>query len=710
LLYIALLTAALCKLLILNMRSELFLQTPFWFIFFCLLAGAAYAIFLYQPVSSWGKKINYALAALRGITVASICFLLLSPLVKKTETSVDKAKVVFAIDNSESVKPFGGVLLKQISDAAKSLSDAGFEVSVQTLDKSDGSANTDSILFDQNKTDLSRLLQTVKTNFEGRNLTDVLLLSDGIVNQGVSPAFGQFPFKVSTLAAGDTVPKLDIRIKDVVHNRIAYLGNDFPIRVEIVANGLAGKATSVSLKQGGQIIASQKVSIDRQAYFGTFDFTTSSKQKGVQHYTVELNAVQGETSSRNNKRDVYIDMIDGRQKILLLALAPHPDIKALRSLIESNDNYELDVNILTVSTNPNQPITKPYDLVILHQVPNVLGMGNALIRKFIDSKTPIFYILGNQSAIPLVNTLSKALIINVNKGQLDKVGARYNPAFQQLNFNEESMQLLERLPPLSVPFGEYSVAPGTESILFQKVGKLNTAKPLLVLNTSSEQKTAVLAGEGLWQWRQEEFALTSKQELVDNLFQKVIQILSVRNDKRKFRVYPIRPEFEAGDQVVFQTEIYNDIYEPIYGQEVKLDVTDEKGRKRQFNYTHSVENSGFNVSGLPEGVYRFQASTALRSGQETVLGQFVIRNVDLEMNHSTADFGMLHELAAHTGGEFVTPASLAQFVEKLKEKRPANRLESSEEMVELIHLKWIFFLLVLLLGIEWGIRKYLGGY
>jgi hypothetical protein len=692
------------------MRSELFLQTPSWFILFCLLAGAAYAYFLYQPVASWGRKVNYTLAGLRGIAVASICFLLLSPLVRKTETSIDKAKVVFAIDNSESVKPFGNTLLKQISEASATLSDAGYEVSFQSFDKAGETLTADSVAFDQNKTDLASLLQTIKSNFEGRNLTDVILLSDGIVNQGVSPAFNQYPFKVSTLAVGDTIQKLDIRIKDVVHNRIAYLGNDFPIRVEIVANGLAGKSTSVSLKQGGQIISTQKVVVDRQAYFGTFDFTTSSKQKGVQHYTIELNAVQGETSSRNNRRDVYIDMIDGRQKILLLALAPHPDIKALRSLIESNENYELDVNILTVSANPNQPITKPYDLVILHQVPNVLGVGNGLIRKFIDDKTPLFYILGNQSAVPLVNTLSKALIINVNKGQVDKVAARYNPAFQQLNFNEESMQLLERLPPLSVPFGEYSIAPGTESILFQKVGKLNTAKPLLVLNTSGEQKTAVLAGEGIWQWRQEEFALTGKQELVDNLFQKLIQLLSARNDKRKFRVYPVRAEFEAGEQVVFQTEIYNDIYEPIYGQEVKLDVTDEKGKKRQFSYTHSAENPRYKVSGLPEGVYRYQASASLRSGQESASGQFVIRNVDLEMNHTTADFGMLRELAARTGGEFVTPSSLAGFVQKLKEKRPANRLESSEEMVELIHLKWIFFLLVLLLGLEWGLRKYLGGY
>jgi len=31
-------------------------------------------------------------------------------------------------------------------------------------------------------------------------------------------------------------------------------------------------------------------------------------------------------------------------------------------------------------------------------------------------------------------------------------------------------------------------------------------------------------------------------------------------------------------------------------------------------------------------------------------------------------------------------------------------------MVELIHLKWLFFLILVLLGVEWGLRKYHGGY
>ena len=691
------------------MRSELLFQTPYWFIIFCLIAGAAYAWLLYQPVASWSKKLNYALAGLRGFTVACICFLLLSPLIRKIETSVDKAKVVFAIDNSESVKKYGQAVNKEIAAATAELSAAGYEVRIQTLDKAVKSEHADSIRFDKKKTDLSGLLQTVKSNFEGRNLTDVILLSDGIVNEGVSPAFVRYPFKVNTLAVGDTVPELDLGIKDVVSNRVAYLGNEFPIRAELVANGLAGKRTTVSLKQNGRIIETQQVVIDRASFFKAYDFKATSGQKGVQHYTIELGAVAGEATVRNNKRDVYIDIIDGRQNILLLALAPHPDIKALRSLIERNDNYDLDVQILSISANP-AATSKPYDLVILHQVPNMLGLGNPLVRKYIDSKTPLWYILGSQSAVPLVNTLNKSLTISTANGQTDKVTARFNPSFQMLNLDEEGLKILERFPPLTVPFGDYNISSGTETILFQKVGTLNTNKPLLVLNTALEQKTAVLAGEGIWQWRQEEFALTGKQEVVDNLFQKLIQILSVREDKRKFRVYPVRAEIEAGEEVVFQTEIYNDIYEQIYGQEVKLALTDEKGIVKQYSYIHSAENPRFNISGLSEGVYRFQATTALRSGQEKVTGQFVIRNVDLEMNNTTADFGLMRELANNTGGKFITPSSLSQFVKNLKENRPADRLDSSEEMVELIHLKWLFFLLVILLGIEWGLRKYHGGY
>ena len=130
----------------------------------------------------------------------------------------------------------------------------------------------------------------------------------------------------------------------------------------------------------------------------------------------------------------------------------------------------------------------------------------------------------------------------------------------------------------------------------------------------------------------------------------------------------------------------------------------------QFAYTHTKETPRFNVSGLVDGVYRYSASTTLKGKQENVSGQFVIRTADLEQSNTTADFGMLRDLARRSGGTFLTPSSLQQFIQKLKNDRPADRLDSTEDMVELIYLKWLFFLLVVLLGAEWGLRKYHGGY
>ncbi|TDB57329.1 VWA domain-containing protein [Arundinibacter roseus] len=692
------------------MRSELFLQSSPWFILLCLLVGSAYAFFLYKPEPTWSKNLNVLLAILRGTLVSVLCFLLLAPLVRTIQTTTDKAKVVFAIDNSLSASGVADKALPYIKEAQELLSANGYEVSVQTLTDETKIENLDSIRFTASTTNLAGMLGSIRSNFENQNLTDVILLSDGIVNQGIAPASATYPFRINTIAIGDTVLKQDIQIRNVTTNRVAYMGNEFPIQVDITANGLAGRSTVLLLKQGGRLIASQPIQVNRNDFFQSFTFTTSSNQKGVQHYTVELGAVAGEFTAKNNRREVYIDIIDGREKILMLGLAPHPDIKALRSIIEKNENFELDVRLLTTTPNLVDISEKAYDLIILHQLPDVSGLGAEFIRKLLSQNTPVFFILGNQSSVGAANSLHRTLQISSGSGQFDKVTGLFNSSFQLLNLDPQKLSILEKLPPLSVPFGEYRLSSGTEVVLYQRVGSVATTKPLLAIHTAGERKMAVLAGEGIWLWRQEEFALTESQAVIDELFQKVIQLLSVKEDKRKFRVYPVKAEFETGEQALFQTEVYNDIYEKIYGQEIQLNITDEKGVVQEYAYTHREENPRFAISGLAEGVYRYSASTTIKGNTERVNGQFVVRTTDLEAQNTTADFGMLRELSQRTGGQFFQPTTLESLTQKMIENRPPDRLDSTEQMAELIQLKWLFFLLLLLATIEWGLRKYSGSY
>ena len=206
------------------------------------------------------------------------------------------------------------------------------------------------------------------------------------------------------------------------------------------------------------------------------------------------------------------------------------------------------------------------------------------------------------------------------------------------------------------------------------------------------------------------YALTEKQEAVDELLLKVMQLISVKDDKRKFRVYPLQNEVNLGERVSFETEVYNDIYEKTYGQNVSLQLTDERGKTTAYAYTNTEGSSRFERSGLAEGLYRYKATTSINGRTETAEGQFVVRDLQLEALNLTADFGLLRQLSTQTGGQFTKANQLEKLKTYLTNNKAPSRLESSETLAELIQEKWLFFLLLLLLTAEWGIRKYQGSY
>ncbi|PLK44833.1 VWA domain-containing protein [Emticicia sp. TH156] len=695
------------------MKSELIFQSSPWFILLCLLAGGVYSFLLYQKKSNFTTLQNRLLAVARGILVALLAFLLVNPLLRSNKTSIEKPTVVLAIDNSASMAKGGeekiNVLKANLQKLIKAIESKGNNVEIKTLSETDVNGDINSLKFNEKTTDLSGLLAGIKNNYEGRNLTDVILVSDGIANSGVSPTYGKYSFNVHTIGLGDTTLRRDVKLNAIYANRIAYLGNKFPVQAEISSYGYIGKTTSVLLKQGGKIIDRQTVSFDKDTDLKQITFYGNAEQKGLQRYTIEVVPLNGEFTTRNNARDVYLDVVDGKEKILMVALAPHPDIKAIRAIIEKNELYELTVKVLQ-SDNINEIGTQPFDVLILHQLPDLYGAGGNLLNRLMAQAKPTLFILGNQSNIAGFNGMQQTLSILAQAGRADKVNAKFNSSFNLFNLDGDKLSILEKLPPLLAPFGEYRAGTGSEIILYQRVGAVVTPKPLLIANTANARKSAVLTAEGIWQWRLEEFALTEKQEIVDEVFMKTLQLISIKDDKRKLRVYPVSREFSVDEKIVFENEAYNDIYERIYNQSITLEITDEKGTTKNYNYTISQDNTRFEISGLGEGVYRYKAATQVLGKSEEASGQFVVQNTDLEDLTHTADFNLLRTLAQQNKGKFYEAGRLNNLTEYLSTNQSPDKISSIEEMNEFINLKWVFFVLLVLASVEWVSRKYLGTY
>jgi hypothetical protein len=217
-------------------------------------------------------------------------------------------------------------------------------------------------------------------------------------------------------------------------------------------------------------------------------------------------------------------------------------------------------------------------------------------------------------------------------------------------------------------------------------------------------------GEGLWRWRLDEYGKAEETTGFDELFGKLLQYLSTSEEKRKFSSYPIQQEFSEVEQVIFESQVYNDIFEPVFGNTIDIELSDDAGKKSRYTYVTSPGNIRYQIGGLKEGVYRYTSSTLLEGKKETVNGQFVVVSKQTELNNLTADFDLLRKLSSNTGGKFYAMDKLSNLTNDLLVKEATGIIRAEEKYDSLIKLKWIFWVLLAMISTEWFMRKYYGSY
>jgi hypothetical protein len=692
------------------MDHKILFETSPWFILLCILAGLFYAVLLYKKKNPWTKKESLILGSIRFFAVSALTFLLLGPLVRQIRNIILEPTTVVVVDNSQSVSAIYSEteltdLKNSIRNLIKTLQDKDLHVELEFLN-GESISETSGIVFNLPATNLSETLNEIENKYEGKNLQQVILISDGIYNQGISPAYSNYSFPIYTLGVGDTTEKDDVILKSLISNKIVYQGNRFPIVAEVVNNGFRGENIQIDVLKNGRIIETKTVMLSEDQGYKRVEFELNAENSGIQRYLVSIRALQNEFSESNNRQETYIEVVEGKEKILLLASAPHPDIKALKSAIEKNENYELALGIPGISEYEEQK----YDLVILHQLPDRNNSFNQVIEKFVGENTPLWFITGESTAVARFNNMNRSLELRILRNQFDNIFPAFNPNFTLFNISEETREMMSGLPPVPVPFGEYVLKTETEVILFQQVGKIVTNKPLLMLNRNQAFKEAVLTGTGIWQWRLNDYMENETFSGFDDLISKIVQYLSAKEDKRKFRVYPVKNEFRDNEPVIFETEIYNDLYEKIYGQKIDLTVRDENDSSRSYSYVISPANSRFRISGLQPGVHNYSARTNVDGEIRAASGMFSVKKMQIELTSVTADHRLLKELSRRSGGRFFDYSRIDELDDTIQESDVTPMILSSENYLAIINMKWIFFVLLALFTLEWGSRKYLGGY
>ena len=688
-------------------KFDLILQHSPWLIPLCVVLGLLYAGFLYyrERHNDFPQYLRIILMATRFLVVSFLAFLLLVPMVKKQSYKTEKPILVFAQDFSSSILMaedstfYKTDYLTQLQSVMNDLGDQYKIVSLGFGGDVNQGLNQE---FNAPYTDMGGMLEYVQNTFENRNIGAVFVASDGIVNKGVDPYYASktMTFPIHSIALGDTSQKKEIRIASVRHNEIAYSGNKFPVEVDITADHAAGNSSVLQVLQDGKVIEQKKLNINRTQWQSDHTFHFDAEEEGLQEYSIRVTALEGEENTANNEETIYINVLKNKQRILILGKRPHPDMAAVRRAIESNPNYETDVEIF----GDFEGKAHAYNLVIMHGLPDNSRRVQKVLAQLSSNDIPIWFIAGPSVNINRLNSYGSDLNVEGNNNQVEEVSGVLNENFTLFKIPSDEQGLIPGFPPLQSIYGKYKTVDNSRILLYRRIGDVTTSSPLWAFATNTEQKYAITYGEGIWRWRLYNYLKTDNHQLVDELIKSTVKNLVAREDKSRFRVEsPSRvTEYET---IRIGAELYNESYEPVTEPEVEVVLTDAQGNQYPFVMARKEEAYELNIKSLDPGVYDFMARVQMGAEVFEESGSVVVEAVNLESLNTTANHNLMYRLSRSHDGKVISPRQLTQIQQIVEETDMNPESYVVKEYLSWIHLRWLLFVLIGLLTIEWVIRK-----
>ena len=658
--------------------------------FVCILLGITFSVILYFSQRKIIKKsILLFLSVTRFILITFLSFLILDPVIKTTNKITEKPIVVLLQDASSSVE-------KNIKDNLESLAKDLNGYDVFKYNFSDNLYDDFTIENNGLKTDFTKALSQIKSMFINKNLSSIVLASDGLNNTGINPIYSDnLNVPIHTICLGDTNVISDNSIFKVKHNDIVFQGNSFLAEINIKSLKFKGEKLNLSLEYNEKIIYNDELSITSNNQFFKIPVEIPTSEIGLQALTVKINAIKNEKNIKNNSYKFYVDVIKSKYNILLVNDNSHPDVAAFVSVVGTNKDYDLEV---TKSDNLQKDLSL-YNLIVLHSV-NSIEFLNSIKENY---DIPILVFCKQD-----FNKYS-SLFPNINfkkRSSNNEVFSHVNKDFLNFKISTPMLDMINQSPPISTSFGTFNVGSNVDVFIYEKIGNTISNSPICLFDKNDNQKVGIIFGEGFWRWKLRDYQSNSNNDIFNGLFNKITQHLLIREDKSKFRLLYDK-EINENEEIIFEAQVYNDNYELENKEDVSLILTNSNKKEFKFIFDKIDDKYLLDLGNLASEKYSVYAKVDKRNYEK--YGQLTIRPVQIEALSTVADHQLLYNLSNITGGKSFSLSefnSISNYINKTQNKSSRTTIE--DRLKQFIDFEMILLILLILISCEWFVRKYNG--
>jgi hypothetical protein len=713
-------------------QFELLLSTSSLLIFLAAMAAVGLAFLAYRhTIPPIPRLKKFLLTGLRALAVFLLLLLLLEPIVRLVRHDQKPPTVAVLVDNSKSMsltdkrgsraETVRNLLksknLERLSDIARPLA-LRFSTGVEILPSSD------SLKFDGGATDISAALKGVREKVEDENIQAVLLFSDGNYNLGENPIHEakRLGLPIYTVGVGDSAEQKDLLITKVTTNEIVYSESRVPMDVTVKSSGYGGERAEVSLSESGKPIAQQFLTVKEGTREYPLSFVVEPKGEGTIQYTVRVSTLEGELTTANNVKSVFVKVLKSKMNVILIAGKPSPDVAFIRRVLEEDKNVNVTALVQKDASDFYErdfspSLLREADCILLVGYPVSNSRDDVLlaIHAEVDrGGKPLFLLLSREMDIRRLNPLDAELPFSTAAVKADEMTTSLHIPEVQRNHPvlklAGSPSLWDALPPIYKTSSTFQQKPEAEVLGTARIRDVLLGEPLILARNVTGKKSIAVLGYGLWRWKLLPQAVDESSDVLRAFISNSVRWLTTREELKPVRILPTKEVFSGGEAVEFVAQVYDQSYQPVDGAEVK--VTAEKQKESFETLLTSLGNGRYEgkIEGLGEGVYRFSGTAALsgeRLGEDH--GKFSVGAEEVEYQETRMNKPLLEQIAYQSGGKYFDPKTLSQLVEELPRntKLTAKQITRAKEY-ELWSISTMLGLVVALFGVEWFLRKQSG--
>ncbi|MCJ7466080.1 MAG: VWA domain-containing protein [Maribacter sp.] len=662
-------------------------------------AIAAFGIVFFQYYFKTKKRgrLFVTLSFLRFLSLFGLFLLLINPKFLKKEFSLEKPNLVLLVDNSSSVGPSKEEVLESL-ETLEGDNDIKSQFNLKEYLFGSSLKVFDSISFDDKYTNIAQALSAVKNIYERSNNTAIVLVTDGNQTIGKDYEFygNKFGIPVYPIVLGDTTRYEDVRIDQVNVNRYAFLKNKFPLEVFVSYGGSRPVTSTFSILMDDKIVYRENLNFSPNENSKVINTLLEAGSVGAKTIQLIMAPLQNERNTANNQKNVVIEVIDEKTKVLLVSDILHPDIGALTKAIQSNEQRTISLKKPPLVPNDFEDV----DLVILYQ-------PNAKFKTVYDylakNKTNVLTIAGTQSDWRFLNNAQVRWQVESNY-PVQEVFPILNTAFSKFDVSSFSF---EGYPPLESDAAGIQIKGPFETLLNMQIKGVEVPDPLLVLITEENDREAVLFGEGIWKWRMQNYRDNQDFRNFDDFFGKLVLYLTTTKSKNRLQV-DYKSLYEGSTNAKISVTYFDEGFQfnPNATILLKLNNT-ESGFSKEFPMLLKGNYYEQDLSALSPGTYDF--TVTVKNENRSSSGNFTILDFDVEQQFLSSDYKKLRALATETSGILYFPSQTETLIKNVTNDPRYRPIQSSKEIiVSLIDFRIILGFIVAALALEWFIRKYNG--